>query len=76
MTIQSIERAVQEAERFLAAVRELKVGYYDSAKNERGYCEWNERDDVYCNLATGKASGSVRRASLDLTRALAEMRKP
>ena len=75
MTIESIERAVAECERFLAAVRGLQVYSYNPSSFEYDYREWSGRDPIYCNLYPVKATGAVRRASLDLTRSLAEMRK-
>lgn len=61
-----IKRAAEEAQRFLRAIRALAD---------------REAADKYAasSLRGGqgiKESGAVRRASLDLTRALAEMRKP
>ena len=75
MTIQSIERAVAECERFLAEVRKLVVYRYNGETYEYLYCGWDARNEYYPNLMVGKATGAVRRASLDLTRSLAEMRK-
>ena len=72
MTIQSIERAVQEAERFLAAVKRLEVYPLSSPI----YATWEKRGDQHKRIEPGRATGAVRRASLDATRALAEMRKP
>ena len=61
-----IKRAAEEAQRFLKAVRALadrEAADKDAAATRR--------------VGNGiKESGAVRRASLDLTRALAEMRKP
>lgn len=61
MNQESVNAAVYEAKRFVRAAEA-----YIKAKraNERTY---------YTNP---KESGACRRASLDLTRALAEMRKP
>jgi len=61
-----IRRAADEAQRFLRAVRALAA----REAADKGAAD---------NLRVGngiKESGAVRRASLDLTRALAEMRKP
>ena len=56
-----IDKAASEAKRFLAAVKDLK---------ERA------REDAFINVFWGcKESGALRRASLDLTRALADMRR-
>lgn len=56
----AIEKAVREAERFLARVKE-----YQEAKEAAPH-EWKQHP---------KQTGAVRRASLDLTRALADMRQ-
>lgn len=62
----TIDAAKDAAERFIAAV---------DAMNER-----EAKDDYfrrYMTTGTGfKETAAVRRASLDLTRALSEMRKP
>lgn len=57
----SINAAVREAKRFLEKHRE----YEASIKTLNGY-----------SCMGSKESGALRRASMDLTRALAEMRKP
>lgn len=61
-----IKCAAEEAQRFLKAIRALadrEAADKDAAATRR--------------FGNGiKESGAVRRASLDLTRALAEMRKP
>jgi hypothetical protein len=63
-------KARQEAERFLAALKELeaKADAEDPSLTIRGWPQviWHG----------GKETAAVKRASLDLTRALAEMRKP
>lgn len=56
-----INAAVLEAKRFLAKHKE----YEASVKTLSGY-----------QVTGSKESGALRRASMDLTRALAEMRKP
>lgn len=68
----SIDHARKEAERFLDRLTELQAAHdkHRTMQRNPGF-EW-EPDP----LDGSKLSGSVRRASLDLTRALAEMRKP
>lgn len=61
MKIENIKKAVEEATRFLERTKAL----YEGMKAKGEYM-W----------ANPKQSGAVRRASMDLTRALAEMRKP
>ena len=59
-----VDDAVVECKRFLEAVKKLEWKKFD-VTNKGG---------VYY-LNTNKYSGALRRASMDLTRALAEMRK-
>lgn len=60
MNIKEIKTAVAMAERFIALSKEIKT-------TKSGEHEW---------IDAGKESGALRRASLDLTRQLAQMRKP
>lgn len=66
MTVENIKRAQAEAKRFLDCVEDvLENGTHESTwQGETAYC-----------LDHGKRTGALRRASMDLTRALAEMRK-
>lgn len=59
MTNETIEIAVAEAERFIAAAKRLEEA---EKTNGRG--------------VNPKENGALRRASMDLTRALADMRRP
>lgn len=61
MNQHSLQKAVDEAKRFLRIAEQLK--------SELGNTEHFMGDFP-------KQSGAVRRASMDLTRTLAEMRKP
>jgi hypothetical protein len=65
MTPETIKEAELEAKRFLA-----RVAVWRKAQ---GTTEYNGH--TYANH-TPRESGALRRASLDLTRALAAMRKP
>ena len=60
MTEEGISKARKEANRFLDAVKEWSV----ATATQSSYSKFGN-----------KHSGAVKRASLDLTRALAEMRK-
>ena len=60
MNVKEIKTAVAMAERFIKLSAELKTTKHS---------EWEYVD-------AGKESGALRRASLDLTRQLAQMRKP
>lgn len=65
MNAKTLEAAVYQARRFIERAEALKKAAKDhSMSADFGF------------YAHPKESGAVRRASLDLTRALAEMRKP
>ena len=61
MKIEQINIAEKEAKRFLERVRAVKQEYSEY------------KDSMLCG---SKHTGALRRASMDLTRALSEMRKP
>lgn len=61
MKIEAFEYAIEMAETFLEKADRLKAKIAE--------------DSTYIYTG-GKDSGAVKRASMDLTRALAEMRKP
>ncbi len=61
MTLDTILQAMTEAERFMRAAKVVK-SQIDA--------------DPTCLISGTKKTGTLRRASLDLTRALAELRKP
>jgi len=61
VNLNTVNQAAVEAQRFLKTVAEWNKA--EGAKAESYY-------------STPKESGAVRRASMDLTRALAELRKP
>ena len=61
MTEESIKRAIEEADRFLRAAKSAQKRI---------------RDDKFALISGSKENGAAKRASLDLTRALAEMRRP
>ena len=60
MNINALQIAINEAERFLLKANELILA--ESTKR-------------YSHTLVPKESGTVRRSSMDLTRALAELRK-
>ena len=63
MHVEAFENAVSEAKRFLRLASGIKI-----EKGVSAPVRW-----VPCGT---KKTGALRRASMDLTRALAEMRKP
>ncbi|WP_143541577.1 hypothetical protein [Rhodoferax fermentans] len=60
-----IQLAIAAAKRFIKAAEQVERATFSGTSSPAG---------DYIN--TGKTSGAARRASLDLTRQLAEMRKP
>lgn len=62
MIMKNIQRAKQEAIRFLDRVENIEYSLSDKPKSFL--------------IFASKESGALRRASMDLTRALAEMRRP
>jgi len=67
MKTEEIELAIQEAERFIKLAKKLI--------EEKKKISSIHGETIYYYSAT-KESGATRRASLDLTRQLAQMRKP
>ncbi len=58
--------AIAEAKRFLERAKAADLEYLKFGNRAGGY--WRNNDT--------KATGSIRRASMDLTRALADLRRP
>jgi len=58
----TLQAAIAEAERFLDLARELQAEHRGSAST--------------ASITGTRASGATRRASMDLTRALADLRRP
>lgn len=72
MNIIELEYVIREAERFISAAR------YAIERRDKDWMRDSKRlgltkKDVYSN--TSKENAACKRASLDLTRALAELRK-
>lgn len=65
MNMQKIEAARAEAQRFIDRVDALRREHINYMSGDRKYY-----------FSAPKESGAVRRASMDLTRALSDMRKP
>jgi hypothetical protein len=61
MRLQDVQRTMKECERFMEAARKYEMRVKDSRVG--GY------------RSASKEGGTVKRASMDLTRSLAEMRK-
>jgi hypothetical protein len=65
MTTEFINKAVSEAKRFIAAAK---------AREEAQKETWGSGDNVY-HVTAPRECGALRRTSMDLTRALAVMRR-
>ena len=65
MNYETMQEAITEAKRFIKAAEQVPFHTVKAI---------DKKDYTY--ITTGKESGACRRASLDLTRALARMRKP
>ena len=64
MTVSSLRTAIQEAKRFSELAKALLELRHTALGGDTEF------------LPTGKLSGAVKRKSMDLTRALSELRKP
>ena len=74
MNLEKIDGAIAEAQRFISAAKHLKGAKqtrYEQYKNT----PWGESSTVD-NAHCPREQGALRRASMDLTRALADLRKP
>ena len=65
MSPEKLKAAIAECKRFLARAAEVETHTYETVYGKKVEA-----------IDPGRAAGAVRRASLDLTRALADLRKP
>lgn len=72
MNLDQIDVAAAEAKRFLRAVEKLKKAKLESHEQYKKF----SKHSTVANANCPKEQGSVRRASMDLTRSLADMRRP
>ena len=70
MNIAKIELAIEEASRFIKRAEKLK------SELEKENVDRNAATGYYYGRCLPKETGFVRRSSMDLTRALADLRKP
>jgi len=70
MKIEDLKKAMAEAERFLAAARRLEASTAEYHRTTE--YEWIVKAGI---VPAGRESAAVRRASLDLSRALADLRR-
>lgn len=78
MNTETVRQAEVEARRFLAAVVALNNRRKKEAAKERiaKATDGQDAEGYLFDFQGCRESGAVRRASLDLTRALADLRKP
>lgn len=74
MKIKNIDAAIAEAKRFIAHADALKSAKKKRHEQYKG-TPWGEHSTVD-NAHCPREQGALRRASMDLTRALADLRKP
>ena len=69
MNLTKLTTAIAEADRFIRRAEALRDEHLQ-ANNDRRAIKPTE------HIWSGKSTGAVRRSSMDLTRALADLRKP
>lgn len=74
MNIEKIDSAIAEAQRFISTAKRLKGAKQTRHEQYKG-TPWGEHSTVD-NAHCPREQGALRRASMDLTRALADLRKP
>jgi hypothetical protein len=72
MDKKKLDIAIEEAERFLKKAKSLRDL---TISDEKRIKMAKEKGDYYWVSSNPKESGAVRRASMDLTRALADLRR-
>jgi len=68
VTAAALRHAVTEARRFLAAAEELE-------RSEKERCRWSDHESRFTAFY-GPLTARVKRASMDLTKALPPLRRP
>ena len=71
LTLQEIDEVTEEMKRLHKRIQELRTTIERKVKN--GWCKLPHPDQVLIDYP--KEQGAVRRASLDLSRSLAKLRK-
>ena len=72
MDTKKLNVAIEEAERFLGKAKELR---FLITEDDKKWKEAKAKGEHYWTGSNPKESGAVRRASMDLTRALANLRR-
>lgn len=75
MNTEALNEAVKQAKEFLNRVATYKKAMADGEKEQRQYCKEQGFQHVSIPQCP-KESASVKRASMDLTRALVGVRRP
>lgn len=69
MQVDKLRKAIEQAQIFINKAKEVPIAVIKSYNGKSSNVTFEQ-------IETGKASAACKRASLDLTRALTEMRKP
>ena len=67
MRVETLKEAIREAERFLVLAKQVKTKVYNASDKNKKFAVVEDYT---------KESSACKRASMDLTRALSNMRKP
>ena len=80
MNLVKLNTAIAEAERFLERARAALEAHRAAVQPMPGYEDYEEQARMHpverLHLWNPRENGAVRRSSMDLTRALADLRKP
>lgn len=74
MNIEKIDTAIAEALRFIDRAHACKAAKQSRVDNYKGDPRWKPENPDHVHQP--REQGALRRASMDLTRALAELRRP
>lgn len=72
MNIEKIDGAIAEAQRFIKTAKALKAAKQKRHEQYKKSWPHSTVDNAHCP----REQGALRRASMDLTRALADLRRP
>ena len=77
MKLEKLATAIAEAERFLTRAHAAQEAHQKAIQPQPGYEHQARQYPVHdLHQFNPKENGALRRASMDLTRALADLRKP
>ena len=75
MQVKALQYAIREAERFIVKAKEAEDEMEHNEAERRLSLKRQEKDPLYIFREGIKARAACRRASMDLTRSLAELRR-